>query len=32
VNQGETLVESESGFSIGIHDLEKYSLSGFERV
>ena len=32
VNQSETLVGSKSGFSKGIHDLEKYSLRGFERV
>jgi hypothetical protein len=29
VNQGDTLVGSKSGFSKGIHDLEKYSLRGF---
>jgi hypothetical protein len=32
VNQGETLVESEGDFTKSIHDLEKYSLRGFERV
>jgi hypothetical protein len=32
VNQGETLVGSKSGFSKGIHDLEKYPLRDFEGV
>jgi hypothetical protein len=32
VNQGETLVGSENGFSKSIHDLVKYSLRGFEKV
>jgi hypothetical protein len=32
VNQGETLVGNKSGFSKGIHDLEKYPLRDFEGV
>jgi hypothetical protein len=32
VNQGETLVGSEGGFSKSIHDLVKHSLRGFEKV
>jgi hypothetical protein len=32
VNQGGTCVRSKSGFSKDIHDLEKYSLRGFEGI
>jgi hypothetical protein len=32
VNQGGTFVGSKSGFSKDIHDLEKYSLRGFEEI
>jgi hypothetical protein len=32
VNQGGTFVGSKSGFSKDIHDLEKYSLRGFEGI
>jgi hypothetical protein len=32
VNQGETFVGSEGGFSKSIHDLAKYFLKGLERV
>jgi hypothetical protein len=32
VNQGETFVGSKIGFFKDIHDLEKYSLRGFEGI